>query len=105
MALVDGIHILAHGDKAEAQRIARDIEVYQRLRIGTWSFYGAGAYAYYVDTLPPRLREEPQVLFRVDETRIVAVRTRHSTSMGFFRIPGPVGSYVPVMVIAFRHLW
>jgi hypothetical protein len=105
MALVEGIHILAHGDKAEARRIAMDIEAYQRLLIGTWSFYGAGVYAYYVATLPPRLREEPQLLFRVDETRIVDVRTRNGTSMGFFRIPGPIGSYVPITVIAFRHMW
>lgn len=105
MALVEGIHILAHGDKAEARRIAMDIEAYRRLLIGTWSFYGAGAYAYYIDTLPPRLREEPQVLFRVDETRIVDVRTRNGTLMGFFRIPGPIGSYVPITVIALRHMW
>lgn len=70
MALVEGIHILTHGARAKARRIAMDIEAYQRLLIGTWSFYGAGAYAYYVDTLPPRVREEPQVLFRVDESGV-----------------------------------
>ena len=49
MALVQGIHILAHGDKAEAGRIAIDIQQHQRLLVGVNSVYGVGVYAWYRD--------------------------------------------------------
>ena len=48
MALVQGIHCLAHGDKTEARRIVIDIQQHQRLLVGTFSVYGAGAYAWYI---------------------------------------------------------
>lgn len=47
MALVQGVHMLAHGDKTQARRIAIDIQQNQRLLVGTSSVYGAGAYAWY----------------------------------------------------------
>lgn len=105
MALIEGIHILAHGNKIDARRIAVDIQQYQRLLIGTWSVDGAGAYAYSSHLLPPILQNEPQVRFTVDDTRILEVRKRDGTSRGYFRIPGPIGAYVSITVIAFRNLY
>jgi hypothetical protein len=71
MALVQGIHILAHGDKAEAGRIAIDIQQHQRLLVG-------------VNSVP--------------------IRKRDGTSLGFFRIPGAIGSCVHIHVLAFINL-
>lgn len=105
MALVQGIHLLAHGDQAEARRIALDIRRYQRLLVGTSSMYGAGAYAWYRDCLPRNLQDWPQVLFEIDENVIIEIRTRAGISRGFFRIPGTIGSYVSIHVLGFANVW
>jgi hypothetical protein len=104
MALVQGIHILAHGDKSEARRIAEDIQQNQRLLVGSNSTYGAGAYAFYADRLPASLQDWPQILFTVEETMIVDVCKRDGASLGFFRIPGTIGDYVPIQVLTFNNL-
>ncbi|SRR6266487_3056188 len=104
MALVQGIHCLAHGDKTEARRIVIDIQQHQRLLVGTFSVYGAGAYAWYAERLPEKLRDEPQVLFEIDENAVVDICKRDGTSMGFFRIPGAIGDYVRIQVLAFNNL-
>ncbi len=105
MTLVRGIHILAHGNKTEARNIAVDIQQYQRLLVGQNAWHGAGAYAYYVDQLPDNLRDWPQVLFEVDGTKIIRCTTPRGTALDFFRIPGPIGEYVSIHVIAFLHVW
>ena len=94
MARIQGIHLLAHGDRSKAQRIALDIQKHQRLLVGTNTMYGAGAYAWYADRLPQNLQDWPQVLFDIDDNEILEVRRRNGESLGFFRIPGPIGSYV-----------
>jgi hypothetical protein len=106
MALIRGIHCLAHGDKSEARRIADDIRQHQRLLVSENSWGSAGAYAWYADELPPYLREWPQVLFTIDEQRVIPFRVtlpggqvRH-----YFRIPGQIGDYVPITVLSFAHL-
>lgn len=104
MALIHGIHCLAHGDKAEARRIAIDIQQHQRLLVGTNSVYGAGAYAWYPAALPPYLCTWPQVIFEIDDHTIVPVCKRDGTPLGFFRIPGFIGSYVSIAVQAFVNL-
>lgn len=104
MALIHGIHILAHGDKTQARRIAIDIQNNQRLLVGTASVYGAGVYAWYPNTLPRYLSIWPQVLFEIDDTVIMPICKRDGTSMGFFRIPSPIGSYVTIAVQAFVNL-
>lgn len=105
MALVQGVHILAHGDKAYAPVIAVDIQRHQRLLIGPWAVDGAGAYAWHPHLLPPGLQKEPQVLFAVDDSRIIEVRRRRDgISRGYFRIPGSIGDYVSITAIAFRNL-
>ena len=104
MALIRGIHLLAHGNRTEAGRIAEDIRRYERLLVGTTAFYGAGSYAWYVDSLPDDLRSWPAVLFEIDEALIVPVCTRAGVPLGFFRIPGPIGSYVPLHVLTFLNL-
>ena len=105
MAFVQGVHILAHGDKAHARIIAMDIQTHQRLLVGPWAVDGAGVYAWHPHLLPPGLQKEPQVLFEVDDSRIVEVRRRSDgVSRGYFRIPGPIGDYVSITVIAFRNL-
>ena len=76
MALVQGIHCLAHGNKTEARRIAQDIQQHQRLLVGTYSVYGAGAYAWYAERLPDTLCDWPQVLFDIDDKAIVDVCQR-----------------------------
>lgn len=106
MATIRGIHCLAHGDKAEARQIALDIQQHQRLLVGTNSVYGAGAYAWYIQTIPLSLRLQwPQVLFEIDEQRVVPVCKRDGTPLGFFRIPGPIGNYVQITVLEFANLW
>jgi hypothetical protein len=104
MALVQGTHILAHGDKADARRIVADIQMHQRLLVGTGTVDGAGAYAWYSHLLPPALQKDPQVIFTVDDSRIVEVCRRDGTSRGYFRIPGSIGDYVSITVITFRNL-
>ena len=104
MALVQGIHILAHGDKTEARRIATDIQKHQRLLVGVNSVYGAGAYAWYRDHLPSHLQNWPQVLFEIDDNNMVPIQKRDGTSLGFLRIPGAIGSYVSIHVLAFTNL-
>ena len=105
MALVQGIHIMAHGDKTEARRIAEAIQQYQCLLIGhnTWS--GAGAYAWYASCLPDYLRAEPQVLFEIEDTAIVPTMTPNGMSVGYFRIPGAIGDYVSIHVLMFMNVW
>jgi len=105
MALIHGIHVLAHGDKPAARRIALDIQQFQRLLVGTNTVYGAGAYAWHAQYLPPHLLTWPQVLFEIDDTGIVPICKRDGTPLGFFRIPGPIGSYVPIRVVRFANLW
>jgi len=106
MALVQGIHLLAHGDKAHARDIAVDIQAHQRLLVGPGSVDGAGAYAWHAHLLPPNLHQEPQVLFVIDDFRIIEVRRRRDgVSRGYFRIPGTIGDYVFITVIEFRNLW
>ena len=105
MALIRGIHCLAHGDKAEARRIAVDIQQNQRLLVGTASVYGAGVYAWYPQTMPPYLSMWPQVIFEIDDHTIAPVCKRDGTPLGFFRIPGAIGSYVSVIVRGFVNLW
>jgi hypothetical protein len=105
MARIQGIHLLAHGDRGEAQRIALDIQQHQRLLVGTNTMYGAGAYAWYADQLPQNLQDWPQVLFEIDDDAICEIRRRDGTSLGFFRIPGTIGSYVCIHVLTFTNVW
>ena len=106
MALIEGIHILGHGDKGEARRIAPDIQQYQRLLVGTGELYGAGAYARYPPALPANLQDAPQVLFHIDEMQIIPICDRKTgTPRGFFRIPGAIGDYVTIQVLQFKNLW
>lgn len=106
MALIEGIHILGHGDRGEAQRIALDVQQYQRLLIGTTTLFGAGAYAWYPAALPANLQYAPQVLFHIDEKQIIPICNRKTgIPRGFFRIPGAIGDYVSIQVLQFRHVW
>lgn len=105
MALVRGVHLLAHGNKAEARRIADDIGQHHRLKVGPNSFYGTGVYAWYEGHLPENLQNAPHVLFEVDDKDIVPVRRRDGAPLGFFRIPGPLGDYVSIRVVRFANLW
>ena len=105
MALMYGIHILAKGGKAEALRIAHDIQQYQRLLVGSNTWYGAGAYAWHPSRLPDNLRNWPHVLFEIDDAVIVDICRHDGTPRGFFRIPGKIGSYVPIVVVEFVNVW
>ena len=105
MTTVQGIHLLAHGNTAEARRIAVDIQQYHRLLVGVNTVYGAGAYAWYPDHIPGNLQHWPQVLVEIDDTAIIDICRRDGTSRGFFRIPGLIGSYVSIHVLAFTHVW
>jgi hypothetical protein len=105
MAIVVGIHVLAHGSKLEARRIAQDIQQHQRLLIGPHAWSGAGAYAWYVDHFPDYLRTEPYVLFEVDDSNTVPIITPKGTALGYFRFPGIIGDYVSIRPIAFINVW
>ena len=104
MASVRGVHIIAKGERGEARRIAVDIRQHNRFLIGTNSFFGAGVYAWYEEHLPENLRDAPQVLFEIDDSRIDSVVSRAGVPSGFFRIPGRIGDYVPIRVIRFANL-
>ena len=106
MALIQGIHCLAHGNKGEARRIAEDIRQHRRLLVGENAWGGAGAYAWYADELPPSLWEWPQVLFEIDEQRVVpiAVPFPGGRVRRYFRIPGRIGEYVSITVLGFANL-
>jgi hypothetical protein len=104
MTLVQGIHLLAHGNKTEARRIATDIQQNQRLLVGTNTMYGAGAYAWYAHRIPSKLQNWPQVLFEVADNAIIDICTRNGISRGFFRIPEAIGNYVSIHVLAFTNL-
>ena len=105
MAIIQGTHVLAPGNIAKARRIALDIQQHQRLLVGSNTVYGAGAYAWYPHRMPRNLHNWPQVLFEIDDTTIIDIRRRDGTSHGFFRIPGPIGSYVSIHVPAFTNVW
>ena len=104
MALVYGIHVLAKGDRADALRIAQDIQQHQRLLVGPHTWHGAGAYAWHPDRLPDNLRNLPHVLFEIDDAFIVDICRRDGTPWGFFRIPGNIGSYVSISVVEFVNV-
>jgi hypothetical protein len=105
MALIQGIHILGKRDKGEARRIAIDVQQNQRLLVGTNTLDGAGAYAWYVDRFPHNLRDDPQVLFEIDDTAVIECCKRNGESLGYFRIPGAIGDYVSIRVLAFTNVW
>jgi len=105
MALIQGIHVMAHGDTTEARRIAEDIQQHQRLLVGHNTWHGAGAYAYYAELLPDDLSDWPQVLFEVDDAAIIRCTTPRGRALDFFRIPGPIGTYVSIHVLTFLHVW
>lgn len=105
MALVRGIHLLANGNRTEARRVALDIQQHQRLYVGSATTYGAGAYAWHEDCLPKNLQNWPQVLFEIDDDKIVNVCRRNGTPLGFFRIPSDIGSYVSIDVVEFINVW
>ena len=98
MALIQGIHILAHGSLTRAREIAKDIKENQRLLVGTNTVYGAGAYAWYPDRLPDYWQNSPLVVFEVDDS-IICDHPR-----GFFRIPGHIGDYVSIRFVEFRNV-
>jgi|SRR4030095_605500 hypothetical protein len=106
MALIQGIHCLAHGNKSEARRIAEDIRRHQRLFVGSGTWSGAGAYAWYAEYFPGHLRDWPQVWFLVDDQRIKPLRIRlpDGTWRQYFLIPGVIGEYVSIQVITFVNL-
>lgn len=104
MASVRGVHIIAKGERGVARRIAVDIHQHNRLFIGTGSLFGAGVYAWYEEHLPENLRDAPQVLFEIDDSRINPVVSRSGVPSGFFRIPGGMGEYVSIRVIDFANL-
>jgi hypothetical protein len=91
--------------KWTSRYIAIDIQQNQRLLVGTTSLYGAGVYAWYPQTMPASLAMWPQVIFEIDDNTIVPVCKRDGTPMEFFRIPGPIGSYVSITVQGFVNLW
>jgi hypothetical protein len=66
---------------------------------------GVGAYAWYADRIPLNVRDEPQVLFEIDDTAIIECRKRNGESLGYFRIPGAIGDYVSIRVLAFNNVW
>src|SRR5262245_5255350 len=105
MALVQGIHVLAHGSKVEARVIAVDIQEHHRLLIGPGAWSGAGAYAWYADRLPDYLHPEPQVLFEVEDFNIIPITTPNGMALGYFRIPGVIGDYVSIRPLAFVNVW
>lgn len=101
MAIIRGIHILAKGNREEARRIAEDIQRHQRLLVGSNTWYRAGVYAWFEEDLPDRLHSEPQVIFEIDESLIVRIPT---SGKSFFRIPGPIHTYVSIRVVGFANL-
>jgi len=79
---------------------------YQRLLVGENSWGSAGAYAWYAEELPPYLREWPQVLFGIDDQRVVPISVSFPGGRvrRYFRIPGRIGEYVSITVLGFAHL-
>jgi hypothetical protein len=45
-----------------------------------------------------------KVIFAIDDKSIVPVCNKDGTPLGFFRIPGSIGSYVSVVVQTFVNL-
>lgn len=106
MALIRGIHCLAHGNLIEARHIAEDIQRNQRLLVGSGTWGGSGVYAWYPEHFPYELRNWPQVLFEVDDKNVIAVTSpKTGIQTGYFRIPGAIGDYVSIRVIAFKNVW
>lgn len=105
MASVQGIHLLAKGSRAEARRIAPDIQQHQRLLVGPNTLYGAGVYAWHPVYLPKYLRHWPQVLFEIDDVMVVDLMQDDGAPRGFFVIPGAIGSYVTVHVVEVVNVW
>jgi len=106
MALIHAIHILAHGDKTEASHIAEDIQRHQRLLVGGGAWSGTGVYGWYPEQLPDYWRDKPQVLFEIDDQEIVPIRTWIPGQgwRNYFRIPGAIGEYVSIRVLALMNL-
>jgi hypothetical protein len=91
MARIQGIHLLAHGDRVEAQRIALDIQQHQRLLAGTNTMYGAGACTWYAAQLPQNLQDWPQVLFKLTMTRFARFAYARAHLAAFFSSREPLG--------------
>lgn len=105
MAIIRGVHILAHGQRDLARQIALDIQQNQRLLVGSATVWGAGAYAWHVDRMPPYLLDWPQVIIEIDDSLIKNVcDSKTGLSYGFFLIPGSIGNYVNVRVIEFVNI-
>ncbi len=63
---------------------------------------GVNAWHHY--RLPANLRDWPQVLFEVDDKRVVEIYRRDGVSRGFFIIPGMIGDYVSSHVVKFLNV-
>ena len=63
-------------------------------------------YAWYAEELPPYLQEWPQVLFEIDDQRVVpiGVALPGGRLRRYFRIPGRIGEYVSITVLGFARL-
>lgn len=105
MALVRGIHIIGDGEpNSVVRRIVEDIRQNERLRIGHRLVFGAGAYAWYEEFLPDKLRDMPQVLFEIDDSDIEELFSPDGIKRRFFLIPGAIGFYVNIKVIELRNV-
>jgi hypothetical protein len=75
---------------------------------GGATHFGAGAYAYYADSIPVRFRRDPLVIFQVVYQRMQA-DIRHVRVPGsfitadqlFFVLLAPIGRTVPIDIVGF----
>lgn len=106
--LVTGVHHIARNNVGELARIVEDIWTNKRLLAGS-SYMGVGAFAYFIDKVPVKHRNDPLVVFEVEEEHIGVVRSklRGHPDFAFFRIQPHdllVDLYVPITVLGFRNV-
>jgi hypothetical protein len=95
---------MAKGDQVQAAAIAP--QIVQRGLLVNQAFMGTAAWAYYVNMVPRARQREPMVVFDVEERYVVRRNCPlpQNPNYAFMEMPGPLYSYIPVIVLGFVNL-
>ncbi len=99
MSKTEAFHILNHGEKHGALKVAKSIKKTKSLNTG-YGFHGHGAYAHYYENVDKKcFRNFPMVIFCFDRKRTINIK---SQPFDFIVIEGE--DSVPIEIIEFRNI-
>ncbi len=103
-AFIRGCHVIAKGDPIEAAKIAPIIE--QKGLIVNQSFFGKGAWAFYIDMVLLDRASKPMVVFDVDKDLIIRIPAPlpNKPDYAFMRLRSRGLNYVKVDILGFINL-